>query len=117
MSNCCPPTVLHPDNTSFPKAPSAVDVRDVARAHVLALQLRATTEVGRKRFAVVSPYESSFQEAIAIIGRERTELKDRLAEAARASVYPSDTLPANWDEIEDILGLTQVIGYSHSYSI
>ncbi|PBK90182.1 NAD(P)-binding protein [Armillaria gallica] len=102
--------LLNPDNTSFPKAPSAV--RDVARAHVLALQSRATTEVGRKRFAVVSPYESSFQEAIAIIRRERTELKDCLADAARASVYPSDTLPVNWDEIEDFLGLTQVIGYS-----
>ncbi|KAK0494516.1 hypothetical protein EDD18DRAFT_346067 [Armillaria luteobubalina] len=97
--------LLNPDNTAFPKAPSAVDVRDVARAHILALQSRPTTEVGRKRFAVVSPYESSFQEAIYIIGREKPELKDRLVDATRAPVYPSDTLPVNWDEIENILGL------------
>ncbi|KAK0203425.1 hypothetical protein DFS33DRAFT_798977 [Desarmillaria ectypa] len=94
--------LLNPDNTNFP---SAVDVRDVARAHVLALQSRLTTEAGRRRFAVVSPYESSFQEAIAVIARDRPELEGRLMDATRAPIYPSYTLSVNWDPIEDILGL------------
>ncbi|PBK68868.1 hypothetical protein ARMSODRAFT_957981 [Armillaria solidipes] len=97
--------LLRPGNTEFPGAPGAIDVRDAARAHVLALQSRPSAEVGRKRFAIVSPHKSSYKDALAIIAKERPELKDRLTDATLAPEWPSYTLPVEWQKIEDVLGL------------
>ncbi|SJK98679.1 uncharacterized protein ARMOST_01948 [Armillaria ostoyae] len=97
--------LLRPDNTEFPGAPGAIDVRDAARAHVVALQSRPSAEVGRKRFAIVSPHRSSYKDALAIIAKERPELKDRLTDATLAPEWPSYTLPVEWQKIEDVLGL------------
>ncbi|KAK0192916.1 hypothetical protein F5146DRAFT_1136731 [Armillaria mellea] len=97
--------LLRPDNTEFPVAPGAIDVRDAARAHVLALQSPPSAEVGRKRFAIVSPHRSSYKDALAIIAKERPELKDRLTDATLAPEWPSYTLPVDWQKIEDVLGL------------
>ncbi|SJK98706.1 uncharacterized protein ARMOST_01975 [Armillaria ostoyae] len=85
--------LLRPDNTEFPDAPGAIDVRDAARAHVLALQSPPSSDVGRKR------------DALAIIAKERPELKDRLVDVAVAPEWPSYTLPVEWQRIEDVLGL------------
>lgn len=62
----------------LPMFPGYVDVRDVACAHVLALNSRPTSEVGHKRLALVSPHDSSWVDAIAHLANERPELKDRL---------------------------------------
>ncbi|KAK0192885.1 hypothetical protein F5146DRAFT_979453 [Armillaria mellea] len=97
--------LLRPGNTEFPGGPGAIDVRDVARAHVVALQSRPSAEVGRKRFAIVSPHRSSYKDALAIIAKERPELKDRLTDATLAPESPSYTLPVEWQKIEDVLGL------------
>ncbi|KAK0220396.1 hypothetical protein IW262DRAFT_1020743 [Armillaria fumosa] len=97
--------LLRPGNTEFPGAPGAIDVRDAARAHALALQSPPSTEVGRKRFAIVSPHRSSYRDALTIIAKERPELKDRLADATLAPEWPSYTLPVEWQKIEDVLGL------------
>ncbi|KAK0449835.1 uncharacterized protein EV420DRAFT_766693 [Desarmillaria tabescens] len=96
---------LQPGNTEFPGAPGAIDVRDSARAHVLALKSRPSAEVGRKRFAIVSPFQSSYKDALEIIAKERPELKDRLTDAAQAPEWPSYALPTDWRSIENVLGL------------
>ncbi|PBK90041.1 NAD(P)-binding protein [Armillaria gallica] len=97
--------LLRPGNTEFLGAPGAIDVRDAARAHVVALQSRPSAEVGRKRFAIVSPHRSSYKDALAVIAKERSELKDRLTDATLAPEWPSYTLPVEWQKIEDVLGL------------
>ncbi|KAK0486603.1 hypothetical protein IW261DRAFT_804616 [Armillaria novae-zelandiae] len=81
--------LLRPDNVHFAVSPGAIDVRDAARAHLLALESPPTSAVGRKRSPLVSPYQSSYKDAIDIIAQERPELQDRLGpsvEGARVAV-------------------------------
>ncbi|KAK0203427.1 hypothetical protein DFS33DRAFT_1474538 [Desarmillaria ectypa] len=98
--------LLRRSHTDFLTLPGAIDVRDSARAHVLALESRPSFEVGRKRLAICSPHQSSYKDALDIIAKERPELKDRLADGSHAPEWPSYTLPLNWERLEDVLGLT-----------
>ncbi|KAK0449771.1 uncharacterized protein EV420DRAFT_1646768 [Desarmillaria tabescens] len=74
--------LLRPDNVHFPVylQNGAIDVRDVARAHLLALE---SPPARRKRFAIVSPHQSSYKTALEILARERPALKYRLADQRR----------------------------------
>jgi nucleoside-diphosphate-sugar epimerase len=56
--------------------PMNVDVRDVARAHVLALKVPPTPDAP-KRF-IVSPNTFTWKEAVEFLGQARPELKGRL---------------------------------------
>ena len=60
--------------TDFP--PLNVDVRDIARAHVLALKVPPNRDAP-KRF-VVSPNTFTWKEAVEFLGQARPELKGRL---------------------------------------
>ena len=75
--------LLRTDGPGFPD-PSTIDVRDVARAAVLSLRGPPTSQVGRKRFLLSSPWFSS-SEAVEYIAQIRPDLKDRLSEAAKHS--------------------------------
>ncbi|KAK0192981.1 hypothetical protein F5146DRAFT_526612 [Armillaria mellea] len=97
--------LLRPSFTDFVTLPGAIDVRDSARAHILALESRPSSEVGRKRFAVCSPDESSYKVALDIIAKERPQLKNRLADGSHAPEWPSYTLPVNWERLDYVLGL------------
>ncbi|KAK0193281.1 hypothetical protein F5146DRAFT_375744 [Armillaria mellea] len=96
---------LRPDTAAFPIAPGAIDVRDTARAHVLALESPLSSKIGRKRVAIVCPRECSYRVAIETIARERPELKERLADARMAPEWPSNTLPLDWKRIEEVIGI------------
>ena len=56
--------------------PANVDVRDVARAHVLALKV-PLSEDAPKRF-IVSPHSFTWKEAVELLAQARPELKERL---------------------------------------
>ncbi|KAF9011639.1 NAD(P)-binding protein [Hymenopellis radicata] len=72
--------LLQPTNDKwFPHAWGANDVRDTARAHVLALDSPPASQVGHKRFPIVTPDNCSYRLAVEIIAMERPLLKDRLA--------------------------------------
>ncbi len=96
---------LRPDTAAFPIAPGAIDVRDTARAHVLALESPLSSKVGRKRVAIVCPHECSYRVAIETIARERPELKERLADARMAPEWSSNTLSLDWKRIEEVIGI------------
>ncbi|KAG7444637.1 NAD(P)-binding protein [Guyanagaster necrorhizus] len=98
---------LRPDTTAFPIVPGAIDVRDTARAHVLALESPLSPYVGRKRVAIVCPHECSYKAAIEIIARERPELKDRLADVRRAPEWSCNTLPLDWKRISEVIGMNR----------
>jgi nucleoside-diphosphate-sugar epimerase len=61
-------------------APGGTDVRDIARAHVLALNSKPASEVGKKRFMLIAPdsIPSSWSQVIQLIEQERPSLKGRL---------------------------------------
>lgn len=95
--------LLRPDNVHFPVhlQNGAIDVRDVARAHLLALE---SPPAPRKRFAIVSPHQSSYKTALETIAKERPALKHRLADPSKAPVWPSYTLNVNREKVEQVIG-------------
>jgi nucleoside-diphosphate-sugar epimerase len=66
-----------------------VDVRDVAKMHILALKSKPSTVVGRKRFLITSPHTASYKAALEFIAAERPELKSRLGDPNKAHVQPA----------------------------
>ncbi|KAK0199413.1 hypothetical protein DFS33DRAFT_1376442 [Desarmillaria ectypa] len=96
---------LRPETTVFPITLGAIDVRDTARAHVLALKAPLSSKVGRKRVAIACPYECSYKAAIETIARERPELKERLADARKVPERSSNTLPLDWQRIDQVIGI------------
>jgi nucleoside-diphosphate-sugar epimerase len=93
-------------NPALSAPPLSVDVRDVARAHVLALKVPPSDEP--KRF-VVSPNTFTWKEAIEFLGQARPELKGRLPviTGKEPAVPPSATLDAS--VTADILGLKNYV--------
>lgn len=81
-----------------------VDIRDIARAHVLALESPATRLVGRKRLAFASPHSASWGQAVEYIAEKRPELRGRLITGTPPSRIP-DRLPLDFKRIEEVLGM------------
>lgn len=81
-----------------------IDVRDVAQAHVRALNSRPTAQVGRKRIVISSPSGWPFSQTIAFIAEQRPELKGRLT-TTTPPVLPSDVMPIDFGRVEQVLGM------------
>lgn len=96
--------LLRPDNEHFPSSEGYTDVRDLARAHIAALN-PISTVAGRKRIAVVSPYPSDYRDALKYLADERPELLDRLANPSKAPLWPSFKLDVDRTPVEDVLGI------------
>ena len=89
----------------FPRLAGHLNIRDAARAHVLALTAPPTSTVGRKRILISSPYASDFQQSPALIAAQRPDLKDRLIDAAKAPQYPFTQIPIDFGRVEEVLGM------------
>ena len=83
--------------------PSSIDVRDVARASVLALRAPPTSKVGRKRFILSAEWFSS-ADAIAHIEKVHPGLKDRLSEPAK-NTGPAPKSNLDTSRAKEVLGL------------
>jgi nucleoside-diphosphate-sugar epimerase len=88
----------------YPPRPGYADVRDVARAHVTALDSPPTSEVGRKRVIFASPYDFNFKNAIELLSETRPQLKGRLITQAPPEL-PVYRYPVDFERIERVTGL------------
>ncbi|KAF8999572.1 NAD(P)-binding protein [Hymenopellis radicata] len=97
--------LLRPHNTCYPHPiqNGSIDVRDVSRAHVLALESRP----GRKRYPIVSPEQCSYGKAIEIIHEHRPELRRRLCYPETAPKWRSFTLDVDRAYIERTIGFEE----------
>jgi nucleoside-diphosphate-sugar epimerase len=95
--------LLFPDGV-FPGKTRYIDVRDVAQAHVRALNSRPTAEVGRKRIILSSPFGWPFQQTVDFLAEQRPALKGRLI-TATPQVQPFDVLPMDFGRVEEVLGM------------
>ncbi len=95
---------LRPDGPPPPHG-SWIDVRDVARATVLALKAPPTSEVGRKRFLMSGEEWLNAKDVVDYIAEVRPELKDRLSREAQAA--PSGSMKNLMDNsrVKEVLGL------------
>ncbi|RDB17384.1 hypothetical protein Hypma_001850 [Hypsizygus marmoreus] len=90
----------------YPPSPGHIDVRDAAKAHVLALSSPPTATVGRKRIIIASPREFGFKATVDLIAEKRPELKERLIKAP-APAQPFKRVPVNFGRVEEVLGFRQ----------
>ncbi|KAF5366525.1 hypothetical protein D9758_008927 [Tetrapyrgos nigripes] len=76
--------LLNPNNQHYPPNPGYVDVRDVARAHILALSSKH--QYPQKRMMLKAPEKTSYRDAISYIGTRFPHLKvqGRLADREKA---------------------------------
>ena len=66
----------------LPKRPTYIDVRDVARSLVNALDAPPTSQVGRKRILMTGEWFSAY-EAVGYLAEVRPELRERMSMEAR----------------------------------
>jgi nucleoside-diphosphate-sugar epimerase len=109
-SNAIAYQLLKGEKCQFDDFPGYVDIRDVARAHILALNSIPQTAVhdGKiKRLVLASPYDKDWKEAIEFLLKERPSLKDRLASPGSKNV-PRRSGPLNgidYERVEEVLGM------------
>jgi len=90
---------------NFPPGPGYVDVRDVARIHVEALNSPPESSVGRKRLIVASPYDGNYKQGVQLVAEARPELKGRLVDPDTAPKFPIDKLPVDLQRVADVTGV------------
>ncbi|KAJ7440346.1 hypothetical protein B0H11DRAFT_2099933 [Mycena galericulata] len=95
--------LLFADGT-FPSQTRYIDVRDVAQAHIRALNSPPTAEVGRKRIILSSPYGWPIQRTVDYIAAERPALKSRLI-TGTPELMPFDVIPVDFARVEHVLGM------------
>lgn len=100
------------DREPQPVLPITVDVRDAARAHILALTAPLASEVGPKRFIVVGP-SIWWLDAVIHLRKVMPELSDRLPTIAEgAEEKPSlPIITGDVTRTKEVLGLEEYIDW------
>ncbi|KAF5357375.1 hypothetical protein D9758_005866 [Tetrapyrgos nigripes] len=94
---------LFPD-ANYPPHILWTDVRDLAKAHVNALNAPPTSSIGRKRILFANPHEVDNKDVLEILAAKRPQLKDRLNKG-EPPVAPLKKLPLDWKRVEEVAGL------------
>jgi len=94
--------LIFPDGR-FPPHSLYTDVRDLAKAHVNALDAPPTSAIGRKRVLFSSPHELDYKDALKMIGEKRPQLRDRLNKGEPAP-SPLKRTPCDFKRIEEVTG-------------
>lgn len=100
------------DRVPQDELPVSVDVRDVARAHVLALRAPPTSEVGRKRFPLTGP-SLTWVDTVIHLRKVMPEIADRFPKVAKGAEF-SDPIPCptvDTTRAKNILGLDRFIDW------
>ncbi|KAJ7274200.1 hypothetical protein C8J57DRAFT_1178328 [Mycena rebaudengoi] len=95
--------LLRADNVNYHYSPGVLDVRDVARVHIAALN--PVTADHPRRVPIVSPYPADFRDAIKYISEERPELRGRLADPSKVPIWPSYKLDVDLTPVDKAFGI------------
>jgi len=99
--------ITNNDSNISASLPGYIDLRDIARAHVLAVESNSQSNGKPKRLAIGSPHNNNFKDTLKYIAEERPELKDRLIKPEKA---PNQTGGSPLEGIE-YERLERVIGF------
>jgi nucleoside-diphosphate-sugar epimerase len=93
-------------HAKFPRLLGYVDVRDVARAHVLALNGKNPDPSRKKRLPINSPHAINYDDVLRLIVTKRPELESRVLSGpaphyTKAQIIP----PLDLQRVEDVVGL------------
>lgn len=100
------------DRVPQPAAAITVDVRDVARAHILALTAPLASEVGPKRLIVAGP-SMTWIDSVAHLRKVMPELEHRLPKIADGAAErdPLPVMSFDVSRTEEVLGLGEYIDW------
>lgn len=94
--------------------PHFVDVRDVALAHIRALELSplsAGANVRDKRFVVAQPKTLTWKEAVEYFSKNRPDLEGRLPSTEGAPPLPGPIAASDTTRAKEVLGITEYISW------
>ncbi|KAK1231984.1 hypothetical protein PQX77_004880 [Marasmius sp. AFHP31] len=98
--------LIVPDGV-YPFTGQHVDVRDAAKAHVLALKSPlASPSKERKQIDFVSPHLINFKQAVSLLAERRPALKDRLIKG-EPPISGEESYPCGYERIEQLLGFSR----------
>ena len=83
---------------------SYVDVRDVARAHIGALESKPDKN-NRKRLILFSPHRLTDKHILDVIKKEHPELERRFITAKPVSEFPTDLFDVDFERIREVTGM------------
>jgi len=97
--------LIKPDG-QWPIGPRYIDLRDVAKAHVLALKapLSSESDLGRKRLIIAALDDFEYKAFLDLVKTKRPELNHRLTKTEPPVVSPKN-IPFDVDRVEKVLGL------------
>lgn len=88
-----------------PIPPLSVDVRDIAKAHVLALSAPPASKVGGHKRIPLSAPSFHFEWAVEHLAKARPELKERLADRATGcDAAPKGMATVDATRVKEVLG-------------
>jgi nucleoside-diphosphate-sugar epimerase len=94
--------LLFPTGVYMPR-PDYVDFRDVARAHIGALNSKPDKN-NRKRIVVTSPHGMTHKQVLDLIKKEHPELERRFI-SSPAPEFQHQRLDADFERIKEITGM------------
>ncbi|KAI1791395.1 NAD-P-binding protein [Ganoderma leucocontextum] len=97
--------------------PYYCNVRDAARAHILALELpklAAGADVREKRFIVAGPGTILWADAVKTLLAQRPSLKDRLPTLENASPVPGTLSKVDTTRAREVLGVKEYVGHDET---
>ncbi|KAF5365333.1 hypothetical protein D9758_005496 [Tetrapyrgos nigripes] len=109
--------LLQGDKAQLITVAAFIDIRDLARAHILALDSipqSAVSDKKAKRLAIAAPYPTDWEEAVKYLSQERPELKERLVDFKKTPPIKSLKLPEphpwelqgiEYGRLEEVLGM------------
>ena len=97
------------EGSLLPFAPHAVDVRDLARAHLLAISALPSAVLRKTKRLLISGANWSFVDAAKYLAETRPELKDRLSDVSLCQVPKAASLDTSL--AEKVLGMDVFIDW------
>lgn len=99
--------LIDPNAKAFPFLSRWVDVRDIGRAHALALTSPLSSEagIGRKRLLIASLEDADLESIRQLLINERPELKDRVIKAETPKEGTVPRMHFDVERVEKVLGL------------
>ena len=94
--------LLFPTGDYMPR-PEYADFRDIARAHVGALNTKPDRK-NRKRVLVVSPHNIKLKHVMEIIKKEHPELERRFTTKPEPK-FPYDAIDIDYERIKEVTGM------------
>lgn len=97
------------EGSPLPIAPQTIDVRDIAKAHLLAISAPSSAELQKQKRLILAARNWSWRDAVEHLAESRPELKPRLSDISRLEKQEAAKLDSSF--AEEVLGFKEYIDW------